>query len=288
MKKIIMILLSCAYGNSYAQKTTKVSIEPLDQATIKCYYLFSKTKEGAELPYRKDTMVLDLGAKMSRFYDPARLGRDSVVAGKIKNLMGNSQDIKSIHVYQNADARDLSNMPGTISTNSNQGESYQIYKDRLNSHIKIVDRASAEGNDFLIEDAIGKLPWQIENETDTILGYVCQKAKLSFRGRDYIAWFAADIPVNDGPWKFMGLPGLILKVEDSMQLFSFTIIGLQQLSLPLPISINEKATIKSTRAEFEKLKKKQGAGIQYNNTGGNVILSSVPGVFEYIPMEIKE
>lgn len=288
MKKILILLMSCVCSTGYAQKTTKTNTDLLDQATIKCYYLFSKTKEGAGLPYRKDTMVLDLGAKMSRFYDPARLGRDSVVAGKIKNLMGNSQDIKSIHVYQNADARDLSNMPGTISTNSDQGESYQIYKDRLNNHIKIVDRASAEGNDFLIEDAIGKLPWEIKNETDTILGYVCQKAKLSFRGRDYTAWFTADIPVNDGPWKFMGLPGLILKVEDSMQLFSFTIIGLQQLSHPLPISINEKATIKSTRAEFEKLKKKQGAGIQYNNTAGNVILSSVPGAFEYIAMEIKE
>lgn len=288
MKKIMIVFMSCVCSISYAQKAIKANTAPLDHATIKCYYLFSKTKKGAELPYRKDTMVLDIGEKMSRFYDPARLGRDSVVAAKIKNLMGNPQDIKSVNVYQNADARDLSNMPGTVSTNSDQGESYQIYKDRLNTHIKIVDRASAEGNDFLQEDAIGKLPWQIENGTDTLLGYACQKAKLSFRGRDYTAWFTADIPINDGPWKFMGLPGLILKVEDSMRLFSFSIIGLQQLSHPLPISINEKATIKSTRAEFEKLKKKQGAGIQYNNTGGNVILSSVPGVFEYIPMEIEE
>ena len=276
------------FSSSYAQKASNANVVTLDQATIKSYYLFSKTKPGAELPYRQDTMVLDLGTKMSRFYDPVRLGRDSLVGAKIKNMMGNPQEIKSIHVYKDDAARDLSNMPGTISSNSDQGESYQIYKDRLNNHLKIIDRVSADGNDFLQEDEIGKLPWQIENETDTILGYVCQKAKVSFRGRDYTAWFAVDIPINDGPWKFMGLPGLILKVEDSMRLFSFRMIGLQQLTQPLAITINEKSAIKSTMADFEKLKKKQGGGTQYNNTGGNMIISSVPGVFEYIPMEIQQ
>lgn len=288
MKKITIILLCFLCNNSYAQKAVDANVVTLDQATIKTYYLFSKTKPGSELPYRQDTMVLELGEQMSRFYDPARLGRDSLVGAKIKNMMGNPQDIKSIHVYKDDGARDLSKMAGTVSTNSDQGESYQIFKDRLNNHLKILDRASADGNNFLQEDAIGELPWQIVNETDTILGYLCQKATLNFRGRDYTAWFTVDIPINDGPWKFMGLPGLILKVEDSMRLFSFRIIGLQQLSQPLPIRINEKSAIKSSMEEFEKLKKKQGGGVQYNNTGGNMIISSVPGVFEYIPMEIQQ
>lgn len=31
----------------------------------------------------------------------------------------------------------------------------------------------------------------------------------------YTSWYAPEIALNKGPWKFNGLPGLILKVEDS-------------------------------------------------------------------------
>lgn len=34
-------------------------------------------------------------------------------------------------------------------------------------------------------------------------------ATTQFRGLTYTAWFALDIPINEGPWKFHGLPGLI-------------------------------------------------------------------------------
>ena len=37
-----------------------------------------------------------------------------------------------------------------------------------------------------------------------------------------------DIPINDGPWKFCGLPGLILKVSDDENLFEYLAIGLEQ------------------------------------------------------------
>lgn len=43
-------------------------------------------------------------------------------------------------------------------------------------------------------------------------GYICTKAIARFRGRNYIAWFTPQIPLPYGPWKLIGLPGLILKV----------------------------------------------------------------------------
>ena len=44
------------------------------------------------------------------------------------------------------------------------------------------------------------------------MGYKCQEAVGKFRGRNYKAYFLKDIPISNGPFKFDGLPGLILKV----------------------------------------------------------------------------
>ena len=56
--------------------------------------------------------------------------------------------------------------------------------------------------------------WELQGDTLTVCGYLCQKASCRFRGIDYIAWFAPDLSISNGPWKFGGLPGLILKVYD--------------------------------------------------------------------------
>ena len=70
--------------------------------------------------------------------------------------------------------------------------------------------------------------WTILPDTLSVVGYVCQKATCSFRGRDFIAWFAMDLPVRDGPWKFGGLPGLILKVYDIDLLYTFECVKIEQ------------------------------------------------------------
>lgn len=264
----------------------KMAPKALDNASLKCYYLFSKKKEGADKPYRTDTMVLDLGANASRFYDPARLGRDSSLNAAMKSI--NTASIKSVNVVSGDDAKDLSNLPGTVSSDATAGESYQIYKDRAANTVTVVDYVTAGRDKFRYIDELGSLPWKITESTDTILNYSCQKATLHFRGREYTAWFAADIPVNDGPWKFMGLPGLILKVEDSQQQFSFNMIGLQQLAKTTPILIDDpKLNIKCTRAEFEKQKRNQGMGQQFNFTAGKMLISQLPGKVDYRPMEIE-
>lgn len=56
--------------------------------------------------------------------------------------------------------------------------------------------------------------WQLLNEFKEISGYKCQKATATFRGRKYEAYFTSEIPLSYGPWKFGGLPGLILEIYD--------------------------------------------------------------------------
>ena len=61
--------------------------------------------------------------------------------------------------------------------------------------------------------------WELHQEKKQIGNFSCQKATINFRGRNYVAWFTNEIPVPFGPWKFQGLPGLILEVYDDDNIF---------------------------------------------------------------------
>ncbi len=73
-----------------------------------------------------------------------------------------------------------------------------------------------EFNRFLVDDKTFSIKWKVEpNENKKIAGYDCFKATTSFRGRKYIAFFTDKIPVRFGPFKFKGLPGLILEIYNT-------------------------------------------------------------------------
>ncbi|MCW4468114.1 GLPGLI family protein [Flavobacterium sp. MFBS3-15] len=65
----------------------------------------------------------------------------------------------------------------------------------------------------LLKDENYNTEWTVTNVTKTILGYKCQQATGSFRGRSYKVYFTSEIPYRNGPFKFDGLPGLILEVS---------------------------------------------------------------------------
>ena len=77
--------------------------------------------------------------------------------------------------------------------------------------------------------------WTIHDDTMLLIGQRYQKATCYFRGRKYEAWFTMDIPISKGPWKFGGLPGLILKITDDKYLYSFECIRIEQFTSPIYI-----------------------------------------------------
>jgi len=86
-----------------------------------------------------------------------------------------------------------------------------LYRDLASGEITIYTSMGGEG--IKITD-MPQMTWSIDaDSTKNILGYECMKAETTFRGRHYHAWFSMDIPVALGPWKFSGLPGMILQVE---------------------------------------------------------------------------
>ncbi|WP_415325065.1 GLPGLI family protein [Chryseobacterium sp. MMS23-Vi53] len=74
--------------------------------------------------------------------------------------------------------------------------------------------------------------WKLSNETMKIGNLNCSKAETVYAGRTWVAWYTKDIPVNDGPYKFNNLPGLIIKVSDSENNFDYELISIKKSNLP--------------------------------------------------------
>lgn len=70
-----------------------------------------------------------------------------------------------------------------------------------------------------------KINWKITPETNTIEGFSVQKATTNFGGRNWIAWYTNEIPIQDGPYKFNSLPGLILMIADDKDEHIFKLVG---------------------------------------------------------------
>lgn len=98
----------------------------------------------------------------------------------------------------------------------------EIQKDFNNNSLVSYEAIYGEKEFYLVEESIPVMNWQVLGEKKEFLGFEVQKAKTSFRGREYTAWFCPKIQISDGPWKFSGLPGLILEIssDDGFMKFS--------------------------------------------------------------------
>lgn len=72
--------------------------------------------------------------------------------------------------------------------------------------------------------------WKISDETKNIGNFKAQKATANFGGRHWEAWFSTELPFSEGPYKFRGLPGLILELKDSNENYLFSFVGNKNLA----------------------------------------------------------
>lgn len=296
MKKLILfgvsILLSTGIFSQVVRNVRTISIdkskieqELLDEATIRSTYKFTQpVTVNDEIMNLSDTMTLDIGPKVSRYYDWTRIRRDSTFASNMNNKL-NPNAIRSMTVIKDQTSAPSSTGIGTGFESSNRGETAQLFKNRKKQEIIIIDRAEGSIDPYKCTEKVAPQQWEITSDTLTVLGYLCQKATTSFRGRNYIAWFTSDIPVNDGPWKFYGLPGLILKVNDSENLFSFEIVGLEQLQPPTNIFMAKDDYVNCKRKDIEKLRAKRSGGMAVQINGGDVVIRQKANNTKYTPLE---
>lgn len=98
------------------------------------------------------------------------------------------------------------------------------------------------------------MKWTLVDEHQTILGHKCQKATCRFRGRNFVAWFAPDVPIKGGPWKFGGLPGCILKVQDVEKIYVWEAVAIEKGSFEIT-QYPDRIYPKSTRTSIWKRQK---------------------------------
>ena len=161
---------------------------------------------------KSDLMVLDINAKGSSYFSHASFVADSTQRADIEKQMQMTPG--SINIKR-------TEKPGQI--NFKVTKSYPDYTTFLYRKISS-DRYK------IAEDS--KPEWKISSEKQKIGEYNTQKATTSFGGRDWIAWFTQEIPFQDGPYKFYGLPGLIVKIEDTTGSHIMTLTGNKKINNP--------------------------------------------------------
>ncbi len=129
---------------------------------------------------------------------------------------------------------------------------YRIYKNFAENNLCYHEYVPQ--NYLVYEEPINVMKWKlIAGEERVIKNYKVKKATTYYGGRNWIAWFTPDIPINDGPYKFSGLPGLIVKIEDSRGHYAFSLISFETLNTPRPIErIIRSNEVKTNREIFLK------------------------------------
>lgn len=154
---------------------------------------------------RRTQMLLDVGKNYTNYYCWAELRLDSIYTAKYGTSPQNAVNTYSgfEQIIRNVRTAELG----------------------CCNRLPFVLERVAEYNDT------PQIRWQQEEQTDSIAGYLCHLAKTEFRGRSWTAWYTTDIPHRYGPWKFSGLPGLILQVEDSSGIYKWSCSGILKRSV---------------------------------------------------------
>ena len=121
-----------------------------------------------------------------------------------------------------------------------RGLGYRIVKDRTAGTGHFYQKVSSDWYSAAYQP--DELQWQLTEGDTTISGYACAKATADYKGRSYTAWFTFELPIPDGPYKFGGLPGLILALYDTEREHVWELISLAKVEEEIDLSQYENAT----------------------------------------------
>lgn len=207
----------------------------------------------------------------------------SAIATLYEDLYIKDNDVISIQ-----DSVITFNTAGTISairkSNKALSRNYFISKLRFKDENKdVFFTGLSKENKYFIHDKVSKPVWTIdETKTKKILGYNCIKATAKFRGSNVTAYFTKELPYSTGPFKFFGLPGLILDVREDNNNYNIWKAEKIELVVDPKINFNPKLSDypKTTMKEFvemnESAQKKQSAEILSKLPAGTRVESPYP------------
>jgi len=92
------------------------------------------------------------------------------------------------------------------------GENGESYKNLESG--QMIDQRNIYGKKFLVRDELIKYEWKITGNKKHILDYLVMEAQTTIEDTIFVtAWFTPQIPIQNGPSRFGGLPGLILELD---------------------------------------------------------------------------
>lgn len=213
--------------------------------------------------------TLQIGPETSFWFDPQTWYIDSLLSTKSGTLLRKQalEDALKEFTTSGADAYEIMRQQGLM-----PGKSYMNEKDFATKVITVWDQNGGDDYTYTVDST--DLTWNIGDSIKTILNYDCIIAKASYHGRNWTVWFTPEIPLEDGPWQFQGLPGLILNATSDDGEFGFEATALTTFmgEIKRPI-YNQEKLLKTRRISFLKIKdhaRKNRSSLIKAMTGGKV------------------
>ncbi len=175
--------------------------------TQRFYYEYNFQTDSTDVETKmSELMVLDVDKKGSKYYSEYVFQNDSIMDAQFKKNMAAHSDDSAL----------LSAKQGVVA--------YKILKSYPS--FKINQIITLDMTLYNVNQQI-KWDWKILPDQEIIGEWNVQKAETDFAGRKWIAWFSTEIPLQDGPYKFYGLPGLIIKIEDQAGFHKMELKGIR-------------------------------------------------------------
>lgn len=264
-------------GKAWAPLAGRRDIDKMcvvDSGNVRVLYAFN-AKDINDAESYIDMQRLELGTRLSKYYSYWVFNNDSLVWAWLKK----NPHAQSVPMKLGASGR--------MSDYWSEYKFSEYFKDYETNLLTEYARMPRQGmvTNCKYSERIPIQKWEIVSDTLTVNSYLCQKATCYFRGRKYTAWFTMEIPVSNGPWKFGGLPGLILKVYDSQKLYTFECVKVENFKYVI-----RKFDFKTfkTVERLKLLKYQRMFNENFYKTAGLIPLNSGkrPSPISYEPLEL--
>lgn len=234
----IILSVLCPAFTGYAKK------KEFPRAEIRVGYTYHETfVRGSDgIIERNLPFVLLANNTYSKFYCPLTEYKDSMNSTPSGRAISTQLLHEAINRY--IDTQDRSAMNNVVYKTQ-----LYVFKSIPDNEYTVYDYIGMPGH-FYYKKPLENIEWNVGDSVRQILGYECIMATADYHGRQWTAWFSPDIPVQDGPWKLCGLPGLILEATESTNQYYFIADGIEVSNQAIVPIYDKKKYDKITRKEM--------------------------------------
>lgn len=254
---VAFLMLACEFATGQDKVSPFIS-------DITCAFELKFYPDSTSNVSKRELFFLFINAERSLFKSQNRYLQDSAIAAASDGA--NRQNLASFLQQHRTDF------------------DFNIVKHGCNS-IHTIDRVYHDY--FSYAEAARHLQWTLTQDTTRVAGYPVQRATTEFGGRKWEAWFTEAVPVSEGPYKFCGLPGLIIRLTDSKRQYDFVLNGLKQSRREMPDATPSKFVKTDKRTFFRKREAYRANPIGIAEQSGVVFTSGRSEITQRVQQKIK-